>query len=208
MSRHDNQPWMGAGAPGESQDIPLGRSFVPSVPRRVFLTKGVGRDREKLSSFEAALRDAGVAHCNLVRVSSILPPGARIIPTTAGLQLLHPGEITYAVMAEIATNEPHQLVAASIGIAVPRDNSQHGYLSEHHGFGEKSKEAGDYAEDLAAQMLASTIGVPFDLDRAYDERKEQYKVGGLIVKTRNATQSAVGDKAGRWTTVLAAAVFV
>jgi arginine decarboxylase len=208
MPKHSSNAFAGGGAPGDEAEVPLGRSFVPSVPRRVFLTKGVGRDREKLASFEAALRDAGVAHCNLVRVSSILPPGARIIPAATGLPLLHPGEITYAVMAEIATNEPHQLVAASIGIAVPRDTTQHGYLSEHHAFGKVSKEAGDYAEDLAAQMLASTIGVPFDLDKAYDERKEQYRVGGLIVKTRNATQSAVGDKAGRWTTVLAAAVFV
>jgi arginine decarboxylase len=184
------------------------RSFSPMIPRRVFLTKGVGKDREKLASFEKALRSAGIAHCNLVRVSSIFPPGAKIISRRQGLALLQPGEITFAVMSENATNEPHRLVAASIGVAIPRDAARYGYLSEHHSFGQTGREAGDYAEDLAAQMLASTLGVPFDVDKAYDERKEQYKVGGLIVRTSNITQSAVGDKNSQWTTVVAAAVML
>lgn len=184
------------------------RSFPPMIPRRIFLTKGVGKDREKLASFEAALRDAGIAFCNLVKVSSIVPPGAKIIQRDAGVRLLQPGEITFAVLAESSTNEPHRLIAASIGVAIPRDPGHHGYLSEHHSFGQTDEEAGDYAEDLAAQMLASTLGVPFDLNKAYDERKMQYKVGGLIVRTSNITQSAVGDKDGLWTTVIAAAVML
>jgi arginine decarboxylase len=183
-------------------------SYPPLVPRRIFLTKGVGKHKEKLASFEAALRDAGIAFLNLVRVSSIVPPGARIIPKQQGLKLLKPGAITFVVLSENATNEPHRLVAASIGVACPRDPEKHGYLSEHHSFGQTTREAGDYAEDLAAQMLASTLGVPFDIDKAYDERKEQYKVGGLIVRTTEMTQSAVGDKNGLWTTVVAAAVLL
>lgn len=184
------------------------RSFPPIIPRRIFCTKGVGKHREKLSSFEWALRSAGIAHCNIVNVSSIIPPGAKIIPKRQGLSLLSPGEIVFTVMARNATNEPHRLLASSIGLAIPRNPSRYGYLSEHHSFGQTEREAGDYAEDLAAQMLASTLGVPFDVDKAYDERKEQYKVGGLIVRTSNVTQSAVGDKNGLWTTTLAAAVMV
>lgn len=184
------------------------RSFPPMVARRVFLTKGVGRDREKLASFEAALRDAGIARLNLVRVSSIVPPRAKIIPKDPGLKLLMTGEITFTVLAESATNEPHRLVAASIGVALPRDVDHHGYLSEHHSHGQTDEETGDYAEDLAAQMLASTLGVPFDLTKAYDERRQQYTVGGLIVRTSNVTQSAIGSKEGLWTTVIAAAVML
>ena len=183
-------------------------SLPPLVPRRIFLTKGVGRDKEKLASFEAALRDAGIAYLNLVRVSSIVPPGAKIIPRKQGLALLRPGAITFTVLSENATDEPHRLLAASIGVACPRDPEKHGYLSEHHSFGQTGREAGDYAEDLAAQMLASTLGVPFDIDKAYDERREQYKVGGLIVRTSNVTQTAVGDKKGFWTTVVAAAIML
>ena len=49
------------------------------VPKEMFFTKGVGKHREKLTSFELALRSAGIAACNLVRVSSIFPPGCRIM---------------------------------------------------------------------------------------------------------------------------------
>lgn len=183
------------------------RSFPPMIPRRIFLTKGVGQHREKLASFERALRDAGIAHCNLVSVSSIFPPQARIIARNEGLKVIQPGEVTFAVMSRNETNEPHRLVGASVGVAVPGDREKYGYLSEHHSFGQTEREAGDYAEDLAAQMLATTLGVPFDLDKAWDERREQYKVGGLIVRTSNATQTAVGKK-GFWTTVLSAAVLI
>ena len=178
------------------------------IPQRLFLTKGVGKHKEKLTSFEAALRDAGIAPFNIVRVSSILPPGAKILPRTKGLQHLSPGEIIYAVMAESSTNEPHRLIAASIGVAIPSERNRYGYLSEYHSYGETEIRSGDKAEDLAAQMLATTLGVPFDPDTSYDERKEIWKISSEIVKTMNITQTAIGDKYGLWTTVIAAAVLI
>jgi len=194
------------GEDGQTYLLDAEPSLPLLIPRRIFLTKGVGKDKEKLASFEAALRDAGIASLNLVRVSSIVPPGAKVIPRRQGLGKIRPGAITFAVISENATNEPHRLIAASVGVAIPRDPEKHGYLSEHHSFGQTEREAGDYAEDLAAQMLASTVGVPFDVDKAYDERREQYKMGGLIVRTTDVTKSAVGDKNGLWTTVVAVAV--
>jgi arginine decarboxylase len=178
------------------------------IPQKIFLTKGVGKHKEKLTSFEAALRDAGIAPFNIVRVSSILPPGAKILPKTKGLQHLSPGEIVYAVMAEISTNEPHRLIAASIGVAIPSQRDKYGYLSEYHSYGETELRSGDKAEDLAAQMLATTLGVPFDPDTSYDERKELWEISSEIVKTMNITQTAIGDKYGLWTTVIATAVLV
>ncbi len=178
------------------------------IPKRVFLTKGVGRHKEKLASFEAALRDAGIAPFNIVRVSSILPPGAKVLSRAKGLQYLSPGELIYAVMSETSTNEPHRLIAASIGVAVPRERNQYGYLSEYHSYGETEIKSGDKAEDLAAQMLATTLGVPFDPDVSYDERKEVWKISTKIVRTMNITQTAIGDKYGLWTTVVSAAVLV
>lgn len=178
------------------------------IPQKLFLTKGVGKHKEKLTSFEAALRDAGIAPFNIVRVSSILPPGAKIMSRTKGLQNLSPGEIIYAVMAESSTNEPHRLIAASIGVAIPSERDRYGYLSEYHSYGETEIRSGDKAEDLAAQMLATTLGVPFDPDTSYDERKELWKISSEIVKTKNITQTAIGDKYGMWTTVIAAAVLI
>jgi len=129
------------------------------VPKRVFFTKGVGVHKEKLASFEMALRVAGLAHCNLVLVSSIYPPGCKIITKEEGLKYLRPGEIVFAVYDRESNNEPNRLIAASVGLAIPADSSMHGYLSEHHSFGETDERAGEYAEDLAASMLATTLGI-------------------------------------------------
>jgi len=178
-----------------------------SIRSEIFLTKGSGKHKERLASFEMALRDAGLATFNLVRVSSILPPGARMISRRAGLGNLSPGQIVFTVMSDNATNEPHRLIATSVGIAKPRDTERYGYLSEHHSFGQREQVAGDYAEDLAAEMLATTLGVPFDPDASYDQRKEIWRISDEIVRTSNITQTAVGDKSGLWTTVVAAAVF-
>ena len=182
--------------------------FAQMVPKKVFFTKGVGVHRERLASFEMALRVAGLAHCNLVLVSSIYPPGCKTIPKEEGLKLLRPGEIVFAVYDRESNNEPNRLSAASVGLAIPADPSMHGYLSEHHSFGETDEKAGDYAEDLAASMLATTLGIEFNPELDWDEREQIFKMSGKIVRTTNITQSAVGNKDGLWTTVFAGAVFI
>ncbi|MCC6549209.1 MAG: arginine decarboxylase, pyruvoyl-dependent [Ignavibacteriaceae bacterium] len=178
------------------------------VPSKIFFTKGVGRHKEYLTSFELALRNAGVEKCNLVTVSSIYPVGCKRISKEEGLKILQAGQITFAVMARNSTNEPNRLIAASIGVALPADPDQYGYLSEHHPFGESEKVAGDYAEDLAATMLATTLGVEFNPDTDWSERENIYKMSGKIVRSFNITQSAEGDKTGIWTTVIAVGVLL
>ncbi|RMD87134.1 MAG: arginine decarboxylase, pyruvoyl-dependent [Calditrichaeota bacterium] len=174
----------------------------------MFFTKGVGKSKEKLTSFELALRNAGIAQFNLVRVSSIFPPHCRLISKKEGLKELKPGQIVYCVLSECATNEPHRLIAASVGVAIPKDRSHYGYLSEHHSYGQKEDVAGDYAEDLAASMLATILGVDFDPDASWDQKKEIWRISEEIVVTRNITQTAIGDKNGLWTTVLAGAILI
>jgi arginine decarboxylase len=178
------------------------------VPTKIFFTKGVGRHKEYLTSFELALRSANIEICNLVTVSSIFPTGCKRITKEEGLRELMPGQITFSVMARNSTNEPNRLVAASIGVALPADNSMYGYLSEHHPFGQTEKVAGEYAEDLAATMLATTLGVEFDPEKDWSERENIYKMSGKIVRSFNITQSAEGDKSGMWTTVLAAGILL
>jgi arginine decarboxylase len=180
----------------------------PLVPQEVFFTHGVGRHRNKLQSFELALRKAGIEKCNLVRVSSILPPGCRVISKAQGLPKLQPGQITFLVLAEAATDEPSRLVGAGLGLAQPAEGHQYGYISEHHGFGMQRRRLADLVEDMAATMLATTLGIEFDPETAYDERKEVYRMSGKIVRTRACVQTAKGDPNGRWTTVIAAAVFL
>ena len=177
------------------------------IPRYFFLTKGNGAHKEQLQSFELALRDAGIQHCNIVSVSSIIPPGCKMISRERGLKMIRPGEITFVVLARNSTNEPHRLIASSIGVAIP-SGKHYGYLSEHHSFGQPDDKAGDYSEDLAATMLATTMGIQFDPETDWHEKEQLFKTSGMIIKTANVTQSATGDKGGLWTTAIAAAVFV
>lgn len=178
------------------------------IPHKLFLTRGVGVHREKLTSFELALRDAGIAHFNLVRVSSIFPPRCQIIPREEGLKLLQPGEIVFVVLAEMSTNEAGRRIASSIGIARPADMDKYGYLSEHHSYGQTEQEASDYTEDLAATMLATTLGIPFDADKDYNSRREQYLMGGEIVDSTSNTIAVTAESGGVWTTTIAAAVLI
>jgi arginine decarboxylase len=178
------------------------------VAKEIFFTKGVGYHQEKLTSFELGLRSAGIAALNIVRVSSIFPPHCKVIPKEEGAKRLRPGQVAFVVLAETASNEPHRLVGSSIGCAIPRDPSQYGYLSEHHAYGMTEQKCGDYAEDLAAFMLASTLGLA-DQDAAkWDENKSEWRISDKIVTTRNETVVAEVREDGWWTTAIAAAVLL
>ncbi len=178
------------------------------IPKRMFFTKGVGIHRHELQSFELALRAAGIEKCNLVYVSSIFPPECKIIAKEKGIQSLVAGQITFIVLARLSTNEPNRLITAAIGLASPKNKNQYGYISEHHAYGETMKKAADFAEDEAATMLASTMGIELDPDVAWDERKQVYKVGKRRFVSRSIAQSARGHKEGLWTTVVAGAVML
>ena len=177
------------------------------LPQSVFLTRGVGVHRHALTAFEYALRDADIEQQNLVTVSSILPPHCALLARPEGVAALRPGEITFCVMARAETNEAGRRIAAAIGLARPKDPAHYGYISEHHGFGMTEHEAGEYVEDLAATMLASTLGIDFDPDAAWDERKRVYQMSDLIVDSLSITAAAEGAPRGDWTCTVAAAVF-
>jgi arginine decarboxylase len=174
----------------------------------MFFTNGVGYHKNKLQSFELALRDADIEICNLVTVSSIFAPGCKIIPRSQGVKELRPGQITFVVMAREYTDEPNRLVSAAIGLARPTNAEQYGYISEHHSFGQTQKQSADFAEDLAATMLASTLGVELDPNVAWNERKKLYQIKEYNFISRSVAQSAKGNKNGLWTTVVACAVML
>jgi arginine decarboxylase len=178
------------------------------VPKKVFFTRGKGIHKDRLTSFELALRNARIANLNIVGVSSILPPNAKIVGREEGLKHMLPGQIAFAVMARAETNEPNRLIAASIGAARPVDKTHHGYLSEHHPTGETAEKAGEYAEDMAIEMLATTLDLPNDASLKFIDRENTWKLSGKIYRTQNFTQSAEGNKDGLWTTVVSAAVLV
>jgi len=178
------------------------------VPQKVFFTKGIGINKEELTSFEMALRNAGIGPFNLVSVSSIYPAGCKIVKREEGLNQLTPGQIVHAVYSRNSTCEPHRMLASSIGVAIPKDENAYGYLSEHHSFGETEDLAGSYAEDLAAEMLATVLGVEFDPDLSWDEKRQICKISDKIVETQNHTIATKGNAKGLWTTVISAAILL
>ncbi len=182
--------------------------MIDLVAKKLFLTRGKGVHEDRLTSFEYALREAGIAGTNLVLISSIFPPKAKLVSKNEGLAEIKPGQILFTIYSKNQTNEPHRMCAASVGLARPKDSSRYGYLSEYESFGQTASQAGDYAEDVAAQMLASSLGIPFDVDKNWDEKRQQWSISGQIYNTHNITQAARGDKDGRWTTVFAAAVLL
>jgi len=185
----------------------MSEAWVAPVPRAVFFTKGVGRHKYRPQSLELAMRHAGIERYNFVQVSGILPTRCKILTIHEGLRRLTPGQILFGAWSESSSDEPNRLLCAGIGVALPVKD-QYGYISEHHGFGMTEERIGDFVEDMAATMLATTLGIEFDPQKNYDERKEIYRMSGNIVKTRNIVQTAEGDKHGLWTSVIAAAVFV
>ncbi len=164
------------------------------VPKKIFLTSGIGVHVDKLTSFELALRDAGISPFNLVKVSSIFPPHAKLISREEGLKELKHGQIVHCVMSELSTSEPYRLIAASIGISVPKEAHLHGYLAEYSDFGIDKEVAGKKAEEIANHMLETLF--------------EEKDIKSHIQLSKYISQSAYGDKEGKWTTVIAAAVLV
>ena len=123
-----------------------------------------------------------------------------------GRKYLNNGQIIFAVMAKSSTNEPNpdeqhdSLDPAMIINTVIYQNTIQ--------LGETAQKSGDYAEDMAMEMLATSLGLTEDPSLTWNEREEQWRLSGKIYKTQNFTQSAEGHKDGLWTTVLSAAVFV
>ena len=182
-------------------------SLKELVPKNIFLTKGIGVSREKLTSFELALRDAGIASLNLIEVSSILPPNCSFVDKDEGSESLYPGQIVPVVLARSDSNKVGDLVSSGVGVAVPRDKSDYGYLSEHHCIGMDDFQMEEYVEDLAAEMLATTYGLEFDPDASWDEKRELWSIDNRIVKTKSIVQTG-HVKDNHWTTTVAAAVLI
>tara|TARA_B100001750_G_scaffold238619_1_gene245409 strand:+ start:6674 stop:7231 length:558 start_codon:yes stop_codon:yes gene_type:complete len=178
------------------------------TPKKIFLTSGKGVHKEKLASFELALREAGIAALNLISVSSILPPHCDFIPKEEGVLKLNPGQVVPVVLARMESKKPNQFVSSGIGVAVPSDRSHYGYLSEHHDIDMDAKKMEDYVEDLAAEMLATTYGIKFDPHASWDEKREIWSIDDRIVKTQSVIEVAETSNENLWTTVVSAAVLI
>ncbi|MGC8647687.1 MAG: pyruvoyl-dependent arginine decarboxylase [Candidatus Micrarchaeia archaeon] len=178
------------------------------LPTRIFLTKGFGKASTQLGAFEYALRNAGIAPFNLVRVSSIIPPNAKIISREEGLKSLQQGQILFLVLSRAETNEPGREAIASIGMAFPKGRNAYGYLSEYEAFDENEEFVGKKAESLAASMLASIMGYgDGKIVISEEENEDIARLKGIDIEMLNITQEAKAED-GKWACAIAAAVLI
>lgn len=179
------------------------------IPVQFFLTKGVGVHQKDMRAFENALRDAGIHTCNLIKTSSILPPGCRRISMEEGMKQIPPGQITFAVLAQSQTNEPGQLVTAGIGMAQPKDKTLHGYLTEVESIiGRTEEDVEQDVIEMAIENLMTEWNPKFDGEKVYRKGKKNYQLEGRDVSVDSIVQSARGAENNQFTVVVAAAVFV
>jgi arginine decarboxylase len=178
----------GMEADRESNSKYFSKATKQLIPQKVFFTSGVGVHEDALVSFELALRDAGIEKFNLVTVSSIYPPRCEIVDRIDGLRELHSGQIVFCVMSKMIGNEAGKTIYVTIGVAIPEDPTLNGYLTEYHGYCNPEDDVGKHAEDMAAYMLDTAFGIK-------------------VLRKLNITRKAVVEE-GKYTTVVAAAVFV
>jgi arginine decarboxylase len=179
------------------------------IPKRFFLTKGIGIHEKQLRSREQALRDAGIEVCNLIKISSVVAPGCKRISREEGLKALYPGMMTFAVQALSATNEPDQIVTAGLGLAQPVDDNYHGYITEVEEM--MGIEAADVEQDvveMAVENLISSWGIKTDGDDVIRKGKKHYEFDGRKVEVDSLVASAKGHEDRLWTTVFVAAVYL
>ncbi|HET9872653.1 MAG TPA: pyruvoyl-dependent arginine decarboxylase [Propionibacteriaceae bacterium] len=110
------------------------RNDIAQNALTIRVSSGTGVGRTRLSAFDAALHDAGVADYNLIRLSSVIPPGSRVIKIAGGEQLSggH-GDALYCVYADAYASTPGEQAWVGLAWSLRDDESGAGLFVEHHG---------------------------------------------------------------------------
>jgi arginine decarboxylase len=181
------------------------------IPRRLFFTAGVGQHELERVALQHAMRQAGVSQCNLVKVSSILPPETQIITRAEGVRLLRPGNIVFAIIAQAQTNEPHQRITPAIAWANPDKRGVPGFIAEVEedlAKGKSEETAADQVGEEAITILAETLRVKVDPKRKWDRRKRTTRIGRTNVGIGYLAASTEGPEERDGQNDFAAAVVI
>ncbi len=127
---------------------PPGRGASRRSGLTIKVSRGAGTGRTPLSAFDAALRAAGTADFNLVRLSSVIPPGSRVVDLGAGQRAPgNHGDLLYCVYSAGYATRPGESAWAGITWGLRSDDSGAGVFVEH------SATSGDDLEWLLAASL-------------------------------------------------------
>lgn len=130
--------------------------MIYSVPRSYFLVSGAADAQTPLNAFDAALRDAGIEDLNLVKVSSIVPPGCQRVdprPIAAGTMVA-------AAYASITSALPGEVIAAGVAVGLPEEADRAGIIMEYsaRGHREEIEEIVSSMARYALEMRGLTVG--------------------------------------------------
>jgi len=103
------------------------------MKKTIPITKGTGGGDTKMAAFDAALYAAGIANYNLIRLSSIIPPGFEPIPQKMDWNDKEHGNKLYVVYASKIENEMGKEAWAGIGWVTTTDGTKRGLFTEHEG---------------------------------------------------------------------------
>lgn len=169
--QHDHLAPAGAGpsAPagdGASALILPGSSARGTAPQTspgltIRVSSGSGSGRTPLSAFDAALRDAGVSDFNLVRLSSVIPPGSTVLDVHGRHQITggH-GDLLYCVYAAAYAYTPEETAWAGIAWALQRNGSGAGVFVEHDAHTRRDLE---WALSASIEDLSARRGGGYDM---------------------------------------------
>ncbi|MBN1897501.1 MAG: arginine decarboxylase, pyruvoyl-dependent [Spirochaetes bacterium] len=102
-----------------------------TLPQNYLIVAGKGESEYALNAFDMALLDAGVGNLNLIRVSSILTPGAKEVKSHS----FSPGELISIAYAQKSSYIKGEIIAAAVSVAIPQDKKLNGLIMEHSGAG-------------------------------------------------------------------------
>jgi arginine decarboxylase len=148
---------------------------------------------------QRAMREAGVADCNLVKVSSVIPPACEIVPRARGLRMLRGGAIIHAVIAQGETNEPHQRITPAICWGQPNDATLPGYMTEveeDQTKGRSTRTATDEAGEALITIIAEKFGVRLDPEKTWSNRGRsgRVRIGRLTWQVGSVAVSVIGPE--------------
>lgn len=151
-----------------------GRS--PRKGLTIYVVRGIGTGRTALSAFDAALGDAGAADFNLVRLSSVIPPGSRVVELDGRHPIMgNHGDRLYCVYAAGYATRPGDVALAGIAWALKKDGSAAGFFVEHTASGRGHLEG----------MLSTSVE---DLSA---NRDGGYEAAGAVIASATCTSSPV-----------------
>ncbi|MDD4239532.1 MAG: arginine decarboxylase, pyruvoyl-dependent [Desulfotomaculaceae bacterium] len=87
------------------------------TPKRFFVTAGSASGKNHLNAFDNALLKARIGNLNLMRVSSILPPGVEYCPQLE----IPPGSLVPTAYGYIISDVPGEMIAAAVGVGFSKD---------------------------------------------------------------------------------------